>query len=285
MKVFETNESLQLWLNTLIEKGKTIGFVPTMGALHEGHAALIRKSMRTTDVTVCSIFVNPTQFNDAADLAKYPRTLDNDTLILKRNQCDILYLPSKSEIYPPGLNVDLALDFGHMMSVLEGEFRPGHFDGVVMVVNRLLDIVKPDYLFLGQKDFQQFTIIQYMIDQLKLPVSLVVCRTKRAKNGLAMSSRNLRLDGDLKERAAIINKTLLAVKRKIKTHSFKALKKYAIEKMTIPDFVPEYFEIVNGHNLKPVDSFDESDYIVACTAVWAKNVRLIDNRILKKPTL
>lgn len=283
MEIITTNEALQKRIAKLKDEGKTIGFVPTLGALHDGHASLIRKSKKESDVTVCSIFVNPTQFNDPKDLEKYPRTLEADTALLRKYRTNILYLPNQEEVYPPGLDMTVAVDFGNLFTVMEGAFRPGHFDGVVMVVKRLLDIVKPDHLYMGQKDFQQSTLINHMIQSLGLPVELVICKIKREDNGLAMSSRNMRLEPKIREKAAIINKTLKAVKRKVKTHSVAELKSYAMEKMNIPDFSPEYFEIVDGKTLQPVNSMEESDYIVACTAVWAKGIRLIDNRILKKP--
>jgi pantoate--beta-alanine ligase len=282
LEIIETNVALQNRIQQLKEEGKTIGFVPTLGALHDGHASLIRKSKRISDVTVCSIFVNPTQFNDPKDLEKYPRTLEADSKILRDLKTEILYLPSKEEVYPKDVNTEVNVDFGNLFNVMEGAHRPGHFDGVVQVVKRLLDIVKPDQLYMGQKDFQQFTLIQHMIDELPLPVELVVCRIKREKSGLAMSSRNVRLTPDHRERAAIIRKTLLAVKRKIRTHDFEELTRYAIERMSIPDFKPEYFAIVDGRNLQEVKKYEDGNYIVACTAVWAGKIRLIDNIILKK---
>ncbi|MCL4107224.1 UNVERIFIED_CONTAM: hypothetical protein GTU68_033039, partial [Idotea baltica] len=237
----------------------TIGFVPTLGALHEGHASLIRKSKRKSDVTVCSIFVNPTQFNDPKDLKKYPRTLEADSALLESLKTDILYLPIKDEVYPSDIDTRVDVDFGDLFTVMEGAHRPGHFDGVVQVVKRLLDIVKPDFLYMGQKDFQQFTLIQFMIDRLSLPVELVVCKIKREEHGLAMSSRNERLVPDIRKRASIIRKTMLAVKRKVNTKKFSEIKDYAIKRMTIPDFKPEYFSLV-----------------------WAGEIRLIDNIILKR---
>jgi pantoate--beta-alanine ligase len=281
LEVIKTNEALSEHLQELKSKGKTIGFVPTLGALHDGHASLIRKCQRKSDITVCSIFVNPTQFNDPKDLEKYPRTLQADSKILKDLKTDILYLPEPDQVYPKNLDTKVAVDFGDLFNVMEGAHRPGHFDGVVQVVKRLLDIVAPDHLYMGQKDFQQFTLIQHMIDELELPVELVVCRTKREESGLAMSSRNVRLTAEHREQAAIIRKTLMAVKRKIKTHDFEKLTSYAIRRMSIPDFKPEYFSIVNGKNLKQVKTFNEADYIVACTAVWVGKIRLIDNIVLK----
>lgn len=283
MKVIETNDELRKFIQALKKEGKTIGFVPTLGALHEGHASLIRKSKRTSDATICSIFVNPTQFNDPKDLEKYPRTIERDSELLEGLHTDILWLPGKEDIYPEGLDTSVDVDFGDLFTVMEGAHRPGHFDGVVQVVKRLLDIVEPTHLYMGQKDFQQFSLIQFMIDALDIPTELVVCRIKREENGLAMSSRNERLHKKIRERASIIYKTLKAVRRKAKKENFQKLKKYALDRMAIEDFRPEYFEIVNGKTLQRVENYDEAAYIVACTAVWAGDIRLIDNIILKKP--
>ncbi len=283
MEIFKTNKELQSRILTLKNEGKTIGFVPTLGALHEGHASLIRRSKRVSDITVCSIFVNPTQFNDPKDLEKYPRTTEEDTALLKSLKTHILYMPDVKEVYPNGTLDKVDVDFGNLFTVMEGAHRPGHFDGVVQVVKRLLDIVKPDHLYMGQKDFQQFTLIQHMIDALKLPVELVVCRIKREDHGLAMSSRNMRLEPEIRKQAAIIRKTLQAVKRNKDVKTVQELIDYAMKRMSIPHFEPEYFSIVDGRNLQNLSEMGESDYVVACTAVWAKNIRLIDNIILKKP--
>ena len=262
---------------------KKIGYVPTMGALHDGHASLIKASVAKCDITVCSIFVNPTQFNDSSDLDKYPRTLDKDVKILKSAKCDIVFVPSVNDVYPEGTKSKLKLRLGRLDKVMEGEFRPGHFKGVAQVVKRLLDIVKPDMLFMGQKDFQQFTIIQHMINQLKIPTKLVVCPIKREPSGLAMSSRNVRLEKEVKSRTDVLYKTLLEAKELLKLgYTTKQIQSYAIKAFKIPSFKAEYFRIVNGHSLLPVKNTVKEDYIVACVAVWAGDVRLIDNMILKQ---
>lgn len=261
---------------------KKIGYVPTMGALHDGHASLIKASVAKCDITVCSIFVNPTQFNDASDLEKYPRTLTADVKILKAAKCDIVFAPGVKDVYPSGTKSKLKLRLGKLDKVLEGEFRPGHFEGVAQVVKRLLDIVKPTMLFMGQKDFQQFTIIQHMIGQLKIPTELVVCPIKRENSGLAMSSRNVRLEKDIKFRSDVLYKTLLEAKELLKLgYTTKQIESYAVKAFKIPDFKLEYFRVVNGYSLLPVKNTAKEDYIVACIAVWAGEVRLIDNMILK----
>lgn len=281
LRVVKTVSGLQKILKK-IKGNKTIGFVPTMGALHDGHASLISKSVGKCDVTVCSIFVNPTQFNDASDLKKYPRTLQSDVRLLKKAKCDIVFAPTAEEVYPKEKNTKLKLRLGIMDKVMEGKFRPGHFKGVAQVVKRLLDIVDPDKLFMGQKDFQQFTIIATMIKQLNIETELVVCPTKREASGLAMSSRNRRLSPDIKSRSKILFETLLEARELLKLgYSANHISKYAMDAMSIKDFKPEYFDVVDGHTLKKVKSAKNLDYIVACTAVWAGDVRLIDNLCLR----
>ncbi len=283
MKFIKSQAELDEVLESLRTDGKTIGFVPTLGALHEGHGSLIARSKRQTDFTVCSIFVNPTQFNESTDLAKYPRTLDADKALLEELDCDLLFYPDVETVYPNGFSDSPDIDLQGLDEVLEGAFRGGHFDGVVQVVKRLLELVKPSHLYLGQKDFQQFSIVQFMIDYYEIPTMLVVCPIKREKSGLAMSSRNMRLTPKNRERAVIIKRTLDYAQRRLKNHFVKEVRAYAFNRMKIDGFRPEYFEIVDGRTLKAVESMDESDYIVACTAVWAGEIRLIDNKIYKKP--
>jgi pantoate--beta-alanine ligase len=282
MKVVKTNKALFQAISSWRKKGLTIGFVPTMGALHEGHISLIKAALAKNDVVVCSIFVNPTQFNNANDLALYPRTLKKDRVMLQDAGCSLLYAPCVEEVYPPNLETGVTFPFKGLDKSMEGKFRPGHFKGMAQVVKRLLDLVQPDHLYMGQKDFQQFTIVAHMLKTLKMKTQLVVCPILREQNGLAMSSRNERLSPDLRSRAALIYKALKAAKSKLKTMDLREIEKWALQKMRVPDFTPEYFSIVDGHTLKPVDHPADHDYIVACTAVWAGDVRLIDNMIFKK---
>ena len=281
MKRITSVNSLQRTLNSYRKQGLTIGFVPTMGALHAGHLSLIRQSAKKNDIVVCSIFVNPTQFNNASDLAKYPRTLKQDGQLLESAGCHLLFAPSVDEIYPPGLDTEVKFSFKGLDKMMEGRFRPGHFKGMAQVVKRLLDLVQPHDLYMGQKDFQQFTIVAHMIKTLKLPIQLVVCPILREAHGLAMSSRNERLNADLRARAALIYKTLKAAKTKLKSTAVSDVEKWVMQKMEAPNFKPEYFSIVDGHTLKPVENPESHDYIVACTAIWAGEVRLIDNMIYK----
>jgi len=273
---------MQEYLAPFRKEGKKIGYVPTLGALHEGHMSLVRKSNRGSDLTVVSIFVNPTQFNEKSDLDKYPRTFEVDSKMLIEEDCDILFYPGVDTVYPSGTDKQPDLDLNGMDELLEGEFRPGHFEGVLQVVERLLDLVKPDFLYMGQKDFQQFTLIGHMIRQLEIPTELVVCPIKREPHGLAMSSRNVRLKKKEREDAQVIYKILKYVQRKFKKSSAADCRKYAMEKLESKGFKPEYFEIVDGLTLLGVSEYTDSPYIVACTAVWVGEVRLIDNKILKK---
>jgi pantoate--beta-alanine ligase len=279
---FNTISLLQNQLNKDRALGKKISFVPTMGALHEGHLLLVNEAQKVTDVTVMSIFVNPTQFNDKSDLEKYPRTIESDTEKVREIGLDYLYVPSEQEIYPPGLETSLQLDLQHLDKVMEGEFRPGHFQGVCQVVKRLLDLVQPDVLVMGQKDFQQFTIIQFMINQLHLKAKLIVVPTKRNKKGLALSSRNARLTPKGRVKASVIFRTMEAIKQKIKEKSISSLRDYGMKRLSKAGLNPEYVSIVNGNTLQPVSSINSQKYVVVCVAAWLEGVRLIDNLILIK---
>ncbi len=282
MLLFKTLNDLQKHITLLKQKGSTIGFVPTMGALHQGHLSLIQKAKAYKDVVVCSIFVNPTQFDDAKDLEKYPRTLGRDIELLEQINTDILFAPSVHEVYPKGLDTSLSLDFGQLDKVLEGAFRLGHFDGMAQVVKRLLDMVTPDRLYMGQKDYQQFTIVRSMLEQINLDIELIVCPIKREQDGLAMSSRNTRLNVKEREQATLLSELLFYTKDNIKNQSIRALKKYALKRLSQePNFKVDYFEIVDGKTLQEIDSIENVDSAIACTAVFVGEIRLIDNIILK----
>ncbi len=283
MRLFKTTSAVQNHLEKLRQKGKLIGFAPTMGALHEGHLDLVRAAKNAgCDYVVASIFVNPTQFNDPKDLEKYPRTPERDSEMLVSAGCDALFMPSKvSEIYPPGRDLTLRLDFGLLASVMEGRFRPGHFQGMATVVNRLLDIVGPCRLFMGQKDYQQLSIVRNMVSQLALPVELVMVPTRREPDGLAMSSRNTRLSPEMRRVAPAIFRELSQAKTEIAQKPIEFIEKQAIDALTAAGLRPEYFELVDGISLQPVASAAASNFIVACTAAWAADVRLIDNMVMK----
>jgi len=253
-----------------------------MGALHDGHLSLIAASKKDCDITVCSIFVNPTQFNEKSDLAKYPRPVKKDKALLESVQNDIVYIPGVNEIYPQGTLKMLEVDLEGLDGKLEGAFRPGHFVGVVQVVKRLLDIVQADKLFMGQKDFQQFTIIQKMLDQLKINTKLVVVPIKREEDGLAMSSRNVRLSTEFRKKALVLNKSLQLAKKELPLSDLISIKVKALKNIEKEGLKLEYFELINGHTLDKIKSINECDYIVAVVAAWAGDVRLIDNEVLVK---
>ena len=278
MLIFRTVQDIQSWLTFYSAKGSSIGFVPTMGALHAGHISLIDRAKRENHLTVCSIFVNPTQFNDAKDLEKYPRTLESDSLLLSNAGCDVLFYPSVAEIYPPGL-AQVKVDLKGLDLVMEGAHRPGHFEGVVQVVHRLLDIVRPDRLYMGEKDFQQFTIIGHMIKELNLPVQLVVCPISREPHGLAMSSRNERLSTEGRKQAAFIYSTLSKAIDLKNTMKPEQICLQLFDELNQDPFKPEYVDIVGADDLLPIKTWTDSP-VVICTAVWLEGIRLIDNIIL-----
>jgi len=279
MQVFKKEETIKRRIAFLKSKGFSIGFVPTMGALHDGHLQLIKASKQKCDITVCSVFVNPTQFNNKEDLKKYPRTFGRDKEMLWKEGVDIIFHPTGAVIYPDGLDLSVDIDLEGLDTIWEGEFRPGHFQGVVQVVKRLLDIVTPDYLFMGQKDFQQFTIIDMMLRKLGIPTELVVVPIHREKSGLAMSSRNVRLTDEFKKKALVLSRMLKYAKDHYSFDKIQEIEAYAIEEITKKGLKPEYFKIVSGLDLKEVQS-REDNYIIAIVAAWAGEIRLIDNIII-----
>ena len=244
--------------------------------------SLVNKSTQKNDITVVSVFVNPTQFNEKSDLDKYPRTLKKDADLLKANGCSYVFAPSAKQVYPNGELETIDLDISSLTKYMEGPNRPGHFEGVIQVVHRLLEIVLPHRLYMGQKDFQQFSIIAHMLKTLKMKTKLVVCPIKREADGLAMSSRNVRLTKDNRSKAVILYEALSYVHKNQEKYTAKTLEKKALAMLTIKNFKPEYFSIVDGKTLTPVKKIKDHKYVVACTAVWAGKVRLIDNMIIKK---
>ena len=255
--------------------GHTIGFVPTMGALHEGHLSLIKESLQDNDVTVCSIFVNPIQFNNKQDLEKYPRNLEEDLRMLQQGGCDYVFIPETKEIYPDG-TPELDINFGSLDKVLEGKFRPGHFKGVAIIVKKLFEIVTPDNAYFGKKDYQQLLVIRRLVSELEIPVKIHACPTFREHDGLAMSSRNLRLTIGERQIASLIYQTLVETKEKAGQIPVKQLREWAIKKINAnPAFRVEYFEIVDKTDLHKIESWNEN--AIACAAVFLGDVRLIDN--------
>lgn len=275
MKVYSTISALQEHVSLLKSEGKTIGFIPTMGALHYGHISLVSSAINQCDITIVSIFVNPTQFNNSADLINYPRTLDSDINLLSEIDCDIVFAPNVEEMYPEK-SESIQLDLGILAEVMEGKFRPGHFNGVVNVVSRLFDCVKPDKAFFGLKDFQQVSVIRFMTNYLQLPIEIVACPTLREDSGLAMSSRNMRLSENEKEDALIIYKSLSLAKELALNYSPIEVKSKIIDFFKKGKLILEYFEIVNPITLESL----ETDWIsgsTACIVAYCGDVRLIDN--------
>lgn len=275
MQVFHNTNSLIQALVAEKAAGKTIGFVPTMGALHEGHVALVRKAFEQADKVVVSIFVNPTQFNNPTDLDKYPRMLDEDVELLRTVGDVFIFAPTIGQIYPENDHFD-PIDLEGIDTVLEGQFRPGHFQGVVHVVRNLFQIVQPEKAFFGLKDFQQVAIIRMMTKKLNLPVEIIACETERDPDGLALSSRNLRLSDSEKEEALIIFKTLEYLKSIKSLCTPAQAREKAIEFFHQSKLKLEYLEIVDGENLKPLDSEWKSNS-TCCIAAFCGAVRLIDN--------
>ena len=275
MEVFSTIKTLREAVATAKASGKTIGFVPTMGALHEGHLSLIRTAKEHCDTVVVSIFVNPIQFNNPEDLRTYPRTLEADCEKLQTVGCDMVFAPSAEEMYPEPATE--TYNFGELEAVMEGPQRPGHFAGVATVVHRLFNIVEPKKAFFGEKDFQQLAIIQSLVKQLSLPVEIVPCPIVRADDGLALSSRNMRLSAEARQIAPQIYATLKNSVEKSHAASVDEVKKYVIDTLVnLKVFEPEYFEIVNDTTLQPIKNWSEAQGVVGCIAVWLDGVRLID---------
>ena len=280
MLIFKRVPHLQQWIGRQKAGGQNIGFVPTMGALHDGHLSLARISLDQSDVTVVSIFVNPKQFNDPEDLKKYPRPIESDLTMLNKTGVHAIFLPDVDDVYPPGLDTKIPFDPGPAANIMEGKFRPGHFEGMAEVVHRLLDIVQPHKLYMGQKDFQQLTIVRKMITDLHMPVLLEMALTVREANGLAMSSRNVRLSSEAREKASLIYETLITSQGLFEEgEPVEEIKAKAMKSLTRDEFEPEYFEIVDGISLTPVRSQEDSQFVVACCAVRVEGIRLIDNAI------
>jgi len=278
MLIFNRQEDLKNHLMSVTKENTTIGFVPTMGALHQGHLSLIEKSLTENQVTVVSIFVNPTQFNNPEDLEKYPRTLEKDTQKIETVSQDvIIFAPSVDDIYE-GKTIAKAFDFGGLENQMEGKHRPGHFDGVGTIVKRLFEIVTPTNAYFGEKDFQQLQIVKKMVEKHQMPVNVIGCPIYREPNGLAMSSRNERLTAQQKEDSSLIYKTLKTAKEKFGTESAKEIADWveSVFKKN-PEFKLEYFQIADEGQLLPIDKKDNTKKYRAFIAVFINSIRLIDN--------
>lgn len=283
MDIFDNSTYVQEEIEFLREEGKKVGFVPTMGALHDGHLSLIRKAKADCSVVVVSIFVNPTQFNNPDDLRRYPRTLQADTALLEQAGVDILFVPTEDQIYPDDAARATVppVKLGALDTVMEGLQRPGHFKGVMQVVRRLFDIIQPDVAYFGEKDFQQLAVIRSMVNQLDLPVEIVACPTRRESDGLAMSSRNSRLNRRERREAAMIYRALTFVRNHWQKYSVGQLTDEAIRMIEGSGFLKvEYLKLADGNTLKPVESIEDAKYIRCFVAAQIGSVRLIDNELV-----
>jgi len=271
--------------NYIVNYKKTsgkIGFIPTMGALHKGHISLIEASKKTDTLTICSIFVNPTQFNNTADFEKYPVTIEKDIDMLEKAGCNVLFLPSVEEIYPADSSTTLPYELGFIETVLDGKYRTGHFQGVCNVVQRLLDIVQPNTIYLGQKDYQQCMIIKKLTELIQSPTQIIICPTLRESDGLAMSSRNMRLTSVERIKAVKISEVLLFIKQEIKPGNLQDLKQRCINYLTNEGYNVDYVEIADATNLTLLQNWDGKKKLVALVAAFLNEVRLIDNRIVNE---
>jgi len=280
MILFKTAEQLKTHLKSIKKSTTKIGFVPTMGALHEGHLSLLAMSKEECDITICSIFVNPTQFNETKDFELYPVTMEHDILLLEKIKCDLLFLPSVTEIYPEGKPLLTQYPIGPIETLLEGSFRPGHFQGVCNVVHRLLKIVQPQVLFMGQKDYQQCMVIQKLLEitHLNTTIKLNIGATLRAASGLALSSRNLRLSEADKQKALAIAQSLAFIKQNINSSPIAALEEKVRFQLATLGFDPiDYVCVANAHTLEPITEWDHETPIIALIAAFLNGIRLIDN--------
>lgn len=276
MIVFKKVSDLQTYLQQANQK---VGFIPTMGALHAGHISLLQQAKTDGCLTVCSVFVNPTQFNDRDDFLKYPTSLDADMLLLSEAACDVLFLPDEAEIYPDGYQQVRAYDFGALEQVLEGAHRPGHFRGVGQVVGRLLEVVQPHRLYMGRKDYQQCLIVEKLLEQMGLSqdIQLIKCDTVREPDGLAMSSRNLRLSEPERALAGLLYQCLVSIKTKNGLAPFRVVQRECLDLLTAKGFEPEYVSLATPDNLEELQEYPDQQPAVALIAARIGGVRLIDN--------
>lgn len=276
MEVITKIADLQRKIAEIRAKDGTVGLVPTMGALHNGHLELVKRCVAENGICVVSVFVNPTQFNDKNDLLHYPRTLDADCRLLESAGCAIAFAPEVEEMYP--VEDTRVFNLGTVAEVMEGKYRPGHFSGVAQIVSKLFDAVQPDRAYFGEKDFQQIAVIRSMVKLLNFPVEIVACPIVREDDGMALSSRNLRLTPQQRKNAVSISQTLFKSRTFAEQHSVAETIDYVVSTLnSVPDLEVEYFEIVDGNTLLPVNDWSDSDYIVGCITVYCGEVRLIDN--------
>ena len=276
MKLVHTIQELRAELDIQRQAGKKIGLVPTMGALHEGHASLVRRAVAENEVVVVSDFVNPTQFNDKNDLLKYPRTLEADCELLEKEGAAYVFAPSLEEMYPEPDTRQFS--YAPLDTVMEGKYRPGHFNGVCQIVSKLFMMVEPDKAYFGEKDFQQLAIIREMVKQMNFPLEIVGCPIVRESDGLALSSRNARLSEEQRKQALGISQTLFKSQEYAASHTLEETQKFVEDGIAAADGLElEYFEIVDGMTLQKIASWEDTDYVVGCITVFCGEVRLIDN--------
>jgi len=280
MIIFKKPVTLQSFLQNKRSVQNKIGFVPTMGALHAGHISLVEAAKKENEFVIASIFVNPTQFNDPEDFKKYPITLDKDIKMFEAAGCDAVFIPVINDIYPNGTGNLKHYDLGFFETVLEGKFRPGHFQGVCQVVYRLLEIVLPNNLYLGQKDYQQCMVIKKMIEIIGLDIKINICPTLREEDGLAMSSRNMRLNEEERKTATTISAALRYIKENIKSGDISAVKHESQQMLLKKRFKIDYVEIADANTLELINEWDGKRKIVALAAAFLGNVRLIDNMVI-----
>ncbi|MBO4751245.1 MAG: pantoate--beta-alanine ligase [Bacteroidales bacterium] len=284
MNTYSTIAELTAAIEKAKAAGKSIGLVPTMGALHEGHLSLVERARKENDIVAVSVFVNPIQFNNKEDLAKYPRTVENDLALLEKAGTDIAFTPSVEEMYPEP--VTTVYHFGPIEEVMEGPRRPGHFSGVAVVVRRLFELTQPDRAYFGEKDFQQIAIIRDLLRQMNSSIQLIPCPIVRADDGLALSSRNMRLSPEARKVAPAIYETLQQAVEMSECEDVEDVKLWVLDTLAsfhevndLPDglcFEPEYFEVVDDTTLQPIENWDDAKGSVGCIAVWLDGVRLID---------
>lgn len=277
MIIFKHPKDLQSYLQNGEIDPNSIGFVPTMGALHNGHISIIQTARVENSLVVASIFVNPTQFTEQLDFEKYPSSIEADILKLEQAGCDILFLPSVIDIYPNGSNSVRQYNLGHLDTILEGKYRPGHFQGVCQIVHLLLDIISPGKLYLGQKDYQQCLVIKKMIDILRKDTSVIICPTLRETDGLAMSSRNVRLTPTEREIAPLLIKLLNYIKENTKAGDLENIQQIAKKRLTEKGFKVDYVVIANPLTLEKIEFWDGKSPLLALVAAYINQVRLIDN--------
>lgn len=280
MLIFTKITELQGYLSQIRAQHKTVGFVPTMGALHDGHVSLIRYSKTDCDYTICSIFVNPTQFNDKSDLERYPRMPEKDAALLESAYCDALFMPTVEEMYPVK-DEKAEYHFGYLDTILEGAHRPGHFNGVGQVVKRLFEIVNPDKAYFGSKDYQQVMVVRALVKQMQSPIEIVACPILREPDGLAMSSRNTLLTAENRKTASIVPKLMSRVKQLVNTEGIAAAKSFVRSELSqISTTKLDYFEVCNADTLEILSDLKEAPRAVAVIAVFVGKIRLIDNLVL-----